>query len=728
MHKHMKSIAWALLLLTGSAFSQTTYIAALQSGKHDNDVCARGTSAPVVGVAPTILSQPVDLSANEGDTAIFRVIANGVPDPTYQWFQNALPVRSAIEATLVLPNVGIISRGTYHVVVTNASGSVTSQDARLYVLQPPTWGLAPVDTTVSEGGTFTLVAVASNFPTAQTYQWYHNDVAVPGATAPSLTVAVVKLSDAGQYYNSATNAAGTTNSPSATVTVTPNVPTIPPGYYAADDAPAGTGDGAHNSPWNLRDVLLTGKTMPPGATLQLKPGEYDDPQKGVTGTGDTVNRTWLDREYKVGTALLPVSDLHIMCEGNDYYTARVKGGFSVNGNRIRIEGILFENPDPHPGPTPTAIGTPYPGYSQTGRPYDPLAWADWGSVGIHNESGNENHYVNLAAYGGTGSYSNYSGNSIVFHGCISYRSGWLGKDRLHGHGLYARNRSADPASRNYVTNNIFSTKAMDGVAVGYKTRAGQYSVHFYSENDPIQNLTADHNLLIGAVTARTTPQLKVHDLVFTGNIAVASQPPALTRGFSFGTKYVDSTVTPLVAFDDGQLTLTDNTFVSAYFSANDNNFTSLTSTGNRVVNPFPGTAATQWNAYDFKRVPGVLKEEEERDVMTNTFWVMGGSMPAEEARLYVSAFNPTKHAKLFLLDFDNDGRVWVDLSMDIGGAVPFLSNGDTYEIKHYTDVATVLMSGTYSGPVEVPIQDSRFSPNTGSDSSIVDGYVVEKTN
>ncbi len=89
---------------------------------------------------PVIVSQPVDTSVPAGGTASFSVGATGSPTPTYQWAFDGTNVVGATASSLVLTNVGISQAGSYQVVLTNASGSVTSSVALLHVL-PPTVSL-----------------------------------------------------------------------------------------------------------------------------------------------------------------------------------------------------------------------------------------------------------------------------------------------------------------------------------------------------------------------------------------------------------------------------------------------------------------------------------------------------------------------------------------------------------------------------------------------------------
>jgi uncharacterized repeat protein (TIGR03803 family) len=92
----------------------------------------------VIGVAPTITSQPVNQSVRNGGTATFAVGATGSPPLTYQWYFNrhkrTEPLPGATNAILSLSPVHPDDNGTYQVIVTSPYGSVTSDAASLIVL------------------------------------------------------------------------------------------------------------------------------------------------------------------------------------------------------------------------------------------------------------------------------------------------------------------------------------------------------------------------------------------------------------------------------------------------------------------------------------------------------------------------------------------------------------------------------------------------------------------
>jgi hypothetical protein len=118
---------------------------------------------------------------------------------------------------------------------------------------PPIGGPAfvtrPQSQTVFVGTTVTLTATASNSPT---YQWFRNDVELPGRTGETLVLTNVQLADAGTYRSLARNVGGTAISADAVITV----------------LPAPTGPAARISNASIRTTMDQGQTLIVGLTLR----------------------------------------------------------------------------------------------------------------------------------------------------------------------------------------------------------------------------------------------------------------------------------------------------------------------------------------------------------------------------------------------------------------------------------------------------------------------------
>jgi hypothetical protein len=96
---------------------------------------------------PTIITQPVnqtvrDNEISSGSVATFSVVAMGRPPLTYQWVANGSPISGATYRTLTFnsPDSASSPGTNFTVIVSNASGSVTSSVAKLTLVgsnQPP---------------------------------------------------------------------------------------------------------------------------------------------------------------------------------------------------------------------------------------------------------------------------------------------------------------------------------------------------------------------------------------------------------------------------------------------------------------------------------------------------------------------------------------------------------------------------------------------------------------
>jgi len=82
---------------------------------------------------PVITAQPSDLSLSSGYFGQMYVVANGVPNPNYQWRKDGADIVSGIYSSLVFTNVKEQDAGIYDVVVSNNIGSITSSGATLTI-------------------------------------------------------------------------------------------------------------------------------------------------------------------------------------------------------------------------------------------------------------------------------------------------------------------------------------------------------------------------------------------------------------------------------------------------------------------------------------------------------------------------------------------------------------------------------------------------------------------
>ncbi len=134
------------LFAWGGTFGGTPVLGSTPTGF----LCSLNTNTPgqinvdvIAAVPPNINTQPADLTAIVGTTALVNVGVAGTPPLNFQWkfFGTNLP--GATANPLALVNVQTNQAGNYFVVITNAYGAITSAVARLTVVPPPplaAWG------------------------------------------------------------------------------------------------------------------------------------------------------------------------------------------------------------------------------------------------------------------------------------------------------------------------------------------------------------------------------------------------------------------------------------------------------------------------------------------------------------------------------------------------------------------------------------------------------------
>jgi hypothetical protein len=181
-------------------------------------------------MVPSIITQPVSQSVTAGQIANFSVATTGSA-VTYQWMKNGVAISGANSSNYSTPITTVTDNSAqFSVVLSNASGTVTSKSALLTVTAPiiaPAITLQPTAQSVTAGQAATF-SVAATGTAPMTYQWSKNGSLIIGATSSLYTTALTATSDNGsQFTVRVSNSAGNVVSIPATLTVKPAA--VPPG-------------------------------------------------------------------------------------------------------------------------------------------------------------------------------------------------------------------------------------------------------------------------------------------------------------------------------------------------------------------------------------------------------------------------------------------------------------------------------------------------------------------
>ena len=222
-------------------------------------------------VAPTITTQPSNLTVTAGAAASFTVAASGTPTPTYQWKKGGVNIIGATSATYSIASTVAGDAGSYTAVATNSAGSVTSAAATLTVNTAPVITTQPTGLAAIVGGSVSFTVAATGTPTP-TYQWQKGGVNIAGATSATYTIASAVIGDAGSYTAVATNSVGSVTSAAAALTVSasataPAITTQPTGLTVTAGASAtftvaATGTPSPTFQWKKGGVNIIGATGP----------------------------------------------------------------------------------------------------------------------------------------------------------------------------------------------------------------------------------------------------------------------------------------------------------------------------------------------------------------------------------------------------------------------------------------------------------------------------------
>jgi hypothetical protein len=205
--------------VSGLTLGETYSFAVLAYDSSQNESPLSNEVIASIPALPLITTEPLTQAVIAGATATFAVSATSTAPMNFQWFDGAAALPGATNATLTLPDVSDANGGGYSVVISNSSGSVTSSVATLSVIDPPVITLQPVAQSAAVGSTVVFRAGVSGTPPF-TCQWFDGGTAIATGPRAILHLCNVSGANAGNYYVTVQNAAGTATSANAALTIT----------------------------------------------------------------------------------------------------------------------------------------------------------------------------------------------------------------------------------------------------------------------------------------------------------------------------------------------------------------------------------------------------------------------------------------------------------------------------------------------------------------------------
>ncbi len=147
---------------------------------------------------PTITQQPQSTNLELGSNVTLEVRADGAEPFIFQWLFEGSAIAGATEASYQITSAGLDDAGNYSVEITNGGGKVTSEQALIRVLAPPSITAQPQSTDAAVGERVSFAVAATGTPPLN-IQWQKDGIDLPGATSAEFVISSISLEDAGQY-------------------------------------------------------------------------------------------------------------------------------------------------------------------------------------------------------------------------------------------------------------------------------------------------------------------------------------------------------------------------------------------------------------------------------------------------------------------------------------------------------------------------------------------------
>ena len=230
--------------------------------------------APNIGLAPTISEHPTNLTACSGLPATLAVTASGQDPLRYQWFfSDGATFTNAVvggtNAVLSFNPLQNADAGFYAVVITNVSGSVTSNPAQITVSGVGV-SFTQANITNCPGSSVTFNPAVTGSGTL-TYTWRKGATIIQGPDATATyTIASVVAGDSGTYSltvqgdcNTASNNFVLVVAPAPLITAQPQSQSVPMGngvVFSVTATTTNAGVAPLSYQWKTNGVDVTGAT------------------------------------------------------------------------------------------------------------------------------------------------------------------------------------------------------------------------------------------------------------------------------------------------------------------------------------------------------------------------------------------------------------------------------------------------------------------------------------
>ncbi|MCI0747886.1 MAG: lamin tail domain-containing protein [Verrucomicrobia subdivision 3 bacterium] len=302
--------------------------------------------------APTITEQPLSRVVLAGNPVEFQ--AGACPSAvTYQWHFGTAALSNATNRSYRIASAQSQDVGTYFVVATNAFGAATSAVAQLSFGTPPVITSQPEDVRTNTGSVAVFTVGATGGPLI--YQWRFNSLAIPGGTNSELSIADVKLKDAGDYSVLVGNQAGEIASATARLTLTlglqitshPSSLSVSPGTNVTFSV-AAIGTGQLRYQWVFNSNILASATNSFLTVTNVSLVDHGTYWVEVSDENGTVRSESATLTVRVSPSISQAPASVTVLEGDDVTLSVVATGTPPLGYRWRHNGgqVGFKVGDP----------------------------------------------------------------------------------------------------------------------------------------------------------------------------------------------------------------------------------------------------------------------------------------------------------------------------------------------------------------------------------------------